>query len=112
MDLVLDPGSLPHQVSAAGDLPTQRPGPIVRQPHRRQEVRRQQLRENPRVYLVGLDLRLRDARVFDGFDTTTTRPTIGVSKSRPSRPEMPLPGLGDTVPQPLPRASCDTWAFK
>ena len=60
MNLVFDPGPLPNQVSAAGDLPTQRPGPIIRQPHRRQKVRRQQLRKDPSIDLVGLDLRLRN----------------------------------------------------
>jgi hypothetical protein len=60
MNLVFDPGPLPNQVSAAGDLPTQRPGPIVRQPHWRQKVSGQQLRKNPGIDLVGLDLRLRD----------------------------------------------------
>jgi putative transposase len=60
MDLVLDPGPLPNQMRAAGNLPTQRTGPIIRQPHRRQEVRRQQLGKDPGIDLVGLDLRLRD----------------------------------------------------
>jgi hypothetical protein len=30
MNLVLDPGALPQQMSPAGDLPPQRPGPIIR----------------------------------------------------------------------------------
>jgi hypothetical protein len=60
MHLILEPGPLPHQVSASGHLPTQRPRSVVRQPHRRQKVRREQLRQDPGIDLVGLDLRLRD----------------------------------------------------
>jgi hypothetical protein len=60
VDLVLQPGPLSHQVSAAGDLPAQHAGPLVRQPHRREEVRRQQLRQDPGIHLVRLRFRLRD----------------------------------------------------
>ena len=44
----------------ASDLPAQRLGGLVGDPHRRQIVRREQLREDRRVDLVGLDLRLGD----------------------------------------------------
>ncbi|HEY3090310.1 MAG TPA: hypothetical protein VGJ59_19845 [Jatrophihabitantaceae bacterium] len=54
--LVLDPGALPDQVSAPGHLPTQRPGAFVGQPDRRQEVRSQQLRQDPGIDLVFSEL--------------------------------------------------------
>jgi hypothetical protein len=56
----LQPGALPHDVGAAGDLATQREGGIVGQPHRGQVVGRQQPRQDRRVDLVGLDLGLGD----------------------------------------------------
>jgi hypothetical protein len=49
MNLVLDPGPLAHQVRSAGDLPAQATRAHIRQPHRRQEVRGQQLRQDPGV---------------------------------------------------------------
>jgi hypothetical protein len=58
--LVLQPGALPHQVRPAQHLPAQRVRGRVRQPHRRQVVRGQQPRQNLRVDLVGLHLRLGD----------------------------------------------------
>jgi hypothetical protein len=46
--------------SSAHHLPAQATGALVGQPDRRQEVRGQQLRQDPRVDLVGLHLRLGD----------------------------------------------------
>jgi hypothetical protein len=60
VDPVLQPRALSDDVRAASDLASQRVSLIVGQPHRRQEARRQQLREHLRVDLVGLDLRLGD----------------------------------------------------
>jgi hypothetical protein len=79
MHLVLDAGPLPHDVCPPADLAAQAPGRLVGQPHRRQEIGRQQLRQDPRVDLVGLPFASAIALVFDGFDTTT-RPTSGISR--------------------------------
>jgi hypothetical protein len=49
--LILDPGPLPDQVRPAAHLTAQLPGPLIRQPHRRQELRGQQLRQDPCVDL-------------------------------------------------------------
>ena len=49
--LILDPGPLPDQVRPAGHLTAQLLGPLIRQPHRRQEVRGQQLRQDSCVEL-------------------------------------------------------------
>ena len=57
---VLDFGALLHQMRPRGGHPPQHRGAIVGQPDRRQEVHGKQLREDPRVDLVGLDLRLSD----------------------------------------------------
>lgn len=57
---VLDPSALPHQMSPRCRHPSQHCRPLVGEPDRREEVRCQQLREDPRVDLVGLDLRFRD----------------------------------------------------
>jgi hypothetical protein len=82
MDLVLDPGSLPHQMGPPGDRPAQRACSIIRQPHRWQKVCGQQLREDSASILSVLTFASAIAPVFDGFDTTTTttRATIGVSR--------------------------------
>ena len=58
--LILDPRPLPDQMRAPSDLPAQRLRVLVGHPHRRQVVSREQLREDRRVDLVGLDLRLGD----------------------------------------------------
>ena len=58
--LVLQPRALLHDVRPAQHLPAQRIGGRIRQPHRRQVVRGQQLRQDLRVDLVGLHLRLSD----------------------------------------------------
>ena len=60
LHLVLQPRPLPHDMRPPGDLPAQRLRRLIGDPHRRQIVRRQQLREDRGVDLVGLDLRLRD----------------------------------------------------
>jgi hypothetical protein len=58
--LILQPSPLTHHVSTAHHLTAQTAGPIIGQPHRRQEIRSQQLRQDPRIDLVGLHLRLGD----------------------------------------------------
>ena len=60
LHLILQPRALPDDVRPARDLPTQRLGRLISDPHRRQIVGRQQLAEHLRVDLVGLDLRLGD----------------------------------------------------
>lgn len=79
MHLVLDARALPHHLRAAHDLAAQPTRALVGQPHRWQEIRREQLRQDPRVHLV-LTLASAIARVFSGFDTTT-RATRGASSA-------------------------------
>jgi hypothetical protein len=79
MDLVLDPGSLPNQVSAAGDLPTQRTG---RSSGSHTGGRKSAASSCARIRASTLSVftfASAIARVFDGFDTTT-RATIGVNR--------------------------------
>jgi hypothetical protein len=71
LNLVLQPGALAHEMRAASDLPPARLRVLVSDPHAGQVVGRQQLREDLRVDLVGLDLRLGDRLVFCGLLTTT-----------------------------------------
>jgi hypothetical protein len=52
--------SLPHDLIAAGDLPAQRLGRLVRNPDLRQEAARVELSLHAGVDRVGLDLRMRD----------------------------------------------------
>lgn len=52
VDLVLETGALAHQVRPAGDDPPQDAGVLVRQPDRRQEVRGQQLGQDPGALLI------------------------------------------------------------
>jgi hypothetical protein len=58
-------------------------------PVRRQKVRREQLRQHPGVDLVGLTLASPIARVFIGFDTTTTRAPRGASNAA-TAPLLPV----------------------
>jgi len=60
LHLVLQPGALAHDMRPPGDLPAQRVRRFISDPHTRQIVGGQKLREDPGVDLVGLDLRLRD----------------------------------------------------
>ena len=60
LDLVLQPRALTDDMRAARDLAAQGVRRVVGQPHRRQVVGGQQLREHGGVDLVGLDLRLGD----------------------------------------------------
>ena len=60
MDLVLQPGALTHQQGAPRDLAAQHVRGLIRHPHRRQEVRGQQLGQDRSIDLVGLHLRLGD----------------------------------------------------
>jgi len=60
LDLVLQPGALAHEMRAASDLAAARLRVLVSDPHPGQVVGGQQLREDLRVDLVGLDLRLGD----------------------------------------------------
>jgi hypothetical protein len=57
---ILQAGPLTHDMRAASHLTTQRLCGLVGDPHRRQIVRGQQLRQHLGVNLVGLDLRLGD----------------------------------------------------
>jgi len=70
--LVLDSSALAHQMRAAHHLPAQAAGPLIRQPHRGQEVRRQQLRQDPRIDLVFSelkdDLELRSSKKITDHD--------------------------------------------
>ena len=60
LHLVLQPRPLTHDVGPPRDLPAQRLRVLISDPHRREIVRRQQLRQDLGVDLVGLDLRLGD----------------------------------------------------
>ena len=60
LDDVLQPRSLPNDLVAAGDLPAQRLGRLVRDPDLRQEAAGVELRQHAGVDRVGLDLRVRD----------------------------------------------------
>ena len=60
LDLVLQPRALAHQMRAPGDLAPARLGVLVGDPHARQVVGGQQLREDLGIDLVGLDLGLGD----------------------------------------------------
>jgi hypothetical protein len=60
LDLILDPDARAHQLAPARAHTPQHPDALVRQPGTRQEVRGQQLREDARIDLVRLDLRLGD----------------------------------------------------
>ena len=60
LHLVLQAGALTHDVRAPSDLTPQRVRRLISNPHARQIVGGQQLREDRRVDLVGLDLRLSD----------------------------------------------------
>ncbi len=59
MHSVLQPGPLLHQICPLGDQTAAAAGPVVGHPRLRQEIRRQQLRKDAGIHLVGLDLRLR-----------------------------------------------------
>jgi hypothetical protein len=56
VDLVLQPGPLPHDLRAAQHLATQRAGRRIRQPHRRQEIRGQQASQDLGIDLVFSEL--------------------------------------------------------
>lgn len=60
MHLVLQPGALLDQMGPSGHQPAAHPCSVVRDPSLGQEVRGQQLGQDPSVDLVGLDLRLGD----------------------------------------------------
>jgi hypothetical protein len=110
LDLVLQPGPLPHDVGAAGDLAAQREGGLIGQPHRRQELGRQQPSQHRRLDLVGGDLRLGDRagllRVGDHHPTDVAfqqpRDRVGVA-GRLDRDRVAGAQAGGEVPQPLRR---------
>jgi hypothetical protein len=79
MDLVLDPGPLPNQMRAAGNLPTQRTGPIIRSHTGGKKSAASSWARIRASTLSVLTFASAIARVLDGFDTTT-RPTIGVNR--------------------------------
>ena len=58
--MVLQPGALAHQMGPSVHEPTSHPGLVIRDPRLGQEVRGQQLGEDPSIDLVGLDPRLGD----------------------------------------------------
>jgi hypothetical protein len=60
LDDVLQPGALPHDLIAAGDLPAQRLGGLIRDPHLRQKAAGVELSEHAGIDRVGLDLRMGD----------------------------------------------------
>ena len=60
LDDVLQPGALPHDLVATGDLPAQRLGRLVRDPDLGQEATGVELRQHAGVDGVRLDLRMRD----------------------------------------------------
>jgi hypothetical protein len=110
LDLVLQPGPLPHDVGPAGDLATKRVRLVVGQPYRGQVVGRQQPRQHCRVDLVGLDLGLGDRPgllgVGDHHPTDMAlqqpRDRVGVA-SRLDRDLIAGAQAGGEVPQPLRR---------
>ncbi len=59
-DLVLDLRAPLHQAPAARNQPAHRPGALVAHPHGGDQIGGQQVGQDPRVDLVGLDLRVAD----------------------------------------------------
>ncbi|HVR88734.1 MAG TPA: hypothetical protein VHG53_04220 [Candidatus Limnocylindria bacterium] len=80
LDLIAQPGAPLDEGPVLGDVATADPGRRVGDPDRGDEVRGQQLGEDPGVDLVGLDLRVGDRRVRKGLDTTTV-PAWALSRS-------------------------------
>jgi hypothetical protein len=94
VDLVLEPGALTDQVGATGDLAAQRAGPFVGQPHRRQEVRGQQLRQDAGGCRVALPRNLPIAQTNAPVDTSphSQVPQIDVKVTDPVSGEVVPPG--------------------
>ena len=90
VDLVLGPGALLDELGVPRYQSTKEPGPLVAHPHPRNEPRRQQLGQHPRVEPIGLRLRRGDRSHRDG-----------VGHDHPAGVGLEDPGDGERSPRRL-----------
>jgi hypothetical protein len=102
VDLVLGPGALPDELGVSGHQTPEQPGPLVAQPHRKEEPRREQLGQGPSIEPIGLRLGRGDRS--HGHGVGHHHPA-GVALQDPGDGQSPSRGLQDHLilrPQALP----------